>query len=316
MTKLGLLPTDHLFDDRYRIRGVLGQGAHGVVYRADDEVLSSTVAIKCLHQAVSNDHTFKTRLAREARAMGALSGTSAVQIFAFNRSSDGAIYIVMEVLEGRDFEEYLIDIERQGGQLDVYRLVDLLSPIAQTLDKAHEVGIIHRDIKPANIFILDSSARGGVRLLDFGLAKDLKADALTLEGTVAGSPSYIAPEIWRGKSHQADSRIDVYSFGCVVFRALSGQPPFGKQKAFAHILMEATRGARPSLFAFRPDLPRSVDEWVEKALAIDREDRFGSVGKMWQAFTAICDRRSAAARPPQLPIHPVQPWEIEIDLDL
>lgn len=316
MIQPGLYSPGTLLDDRYRIEGVIGQGAHGVVYRARDEVLAQAVAIKCLNAVVSKDATFKTRMTREARAMGALSGTSAVQIFAFSKTPQDGLYIVMEVLEGRDFETYLVDIEERGGQLDVHRLLDLLSPIAQTLDRAHEVGIIHRDIKPGNIFVLDNATRGGVRLLDFGLAKDLKADALTLEGTVAGSPSYIAPEIWRGKSHQADHRIDVYSLACVVFRALSGQPPFGKKKAFAHLLMDVTRGDRPSLHALRPDLPRAVDGWVEKALAIDRDDRFPSVGKMWQALAAICDKRTGAARPAPAPIPQEEPWEIEIDVDL
>jgi serine/threonine protein kinase len=130
---------------------------------------------------------------REARAMGALSGTSATQIFAFNRAKQGELYIVMELLAGRDLEAYLHELERFGAAIDVRRIVTLLTPIAETLDTAHDLGIIHRDIKPGNIFVLDTMTRGGVRLLDFGLAKDLNATALTQEGMIAGSPAYIAP---------------------------------------------------------------------------------------------------------------------------
>jgi serine/threonine protein kinase len=155
-------------DDRYRVTGLLGKGGHGVVYAATDEMLGSRVAVKCLNAELAEDPAFKTRMHREARAMGALSGTSATQIFAFNRAKQGELYIVMELLAGRDLEAYLHELERFGAAIDVRRIVTLLTPIAETLDTAHDLGIIHRDIKPGNIFVLDTMTRGGVRLLDFG----------------------------------------------------------------------------------------------------------------------------------------------------
>src|SRR5689334_1418149 len=97
----------HLIDGRYKVTGSLGEGGHGVVYRCEDTQLGAQVAIKCLHADVAAEPGFKTRMLREARAMGTLSGTSAVQIFAFNKADDGTMYIVMELLRGRDFETYL-----------------------------------------------------------------------------------------------------------------------------------------------------------------------------------------------------------------
>src|SRR4029079_7586671 len=122
------------------------------------------------------------------------------------------MYIVMEMLSGRDFENYLREIESHGSRLSRAKLVELLGPIVETLQAAHDLQIIHRDLKPSNIMVLDTLGRGPVRLLDFGLAKDLKADPLTMEGMVAGSPAYMAPECWRGKPDMLDHRIDVYSF--------------------------------------------------------------------------------------------------------
>ncbi len=298
-------------DDRYEVTGVLGRGGHGVVYAAEDTHLGANVAIKCLHRDVANEPGFKTRMHREARVMGKLSGTSAAQIFAFNKATDGTIYIVMELLEGRDLEAYLGEIEGHGGRIQLSRLIDLLGPIAHTLDVAHGFGIIHRDLKPGNIFVLDNLSRGGVRLLDFGLAKDLKADALTLEGMIAGSPSYIAPEVWRGKADQVDHRIDVYSFGAVVFRALAGRPPFDGKQPLDRLLLQVTRGERPRLRVFRPELPIAIESWVQKALAIDKADRFPSVGKLWSSL------RDIASMPvEEVPESRVAPWNVEVDVEI
>ncbi len=299
-------------DDRYKVTGLLGKGGHGVVYAAVDEMLGSKVAVKCLNADVAEDPAFKTRMHREARAMGALSGTSAAQIFAFNRARRGELYIVMELLAGRDLDAYLRELERHGAAIDIRRVVTLLSPIAETLDTAHDLGIIHRDIKPGNIFVLDNLTRGGVRLLDFGLAKDLNATALTQEGMIAGSPGYIAPEIWRGRAKNADRRIDIYSLAAVVVRSLTGAPPFDPKQPLDRFLLAVTRGPRPKLTDKRPDLPPSIDEWTAKALAAEPADRFPTVGKMWSSLRAIAEL--PVARP--APKSSEAPWEVEIDVDI
>jgi serine/threonine-protein kinase len=276
-----------VIDGRYEIRGVIGKGAHGVVYEAKDQLLGSQVAVKCLHGDVASEPGFKTRMAREARAMGALSGTAAAQVLAFGKTDDGGMFIAMELVRGRDFETYLRELEHHGGRLGVPKLVELLGPIVDTLEAAHAISILHRDLKPGNIMVLDAPGRGPVRLLDFGLAKDLKADPLTADGMIAGSPAYMAPEVWRGKPDLLDHRIDVYSFGAIVFRALAGAPPFDPRLPIDKILIAVLRGARPSLVALRPELPKPVDAWVEKALAIKPDDRFQTPRELWSAFLAV-----------------------------
>jgi serine/threonine-protein kinase len=276
-----------VIDGRYEIVNAVGKGAHGVVFEAKDLLLGSQIAVKVLHGDVASEPGFKTRMAREARAMGALSGTAAAQVLGFGKTDDGGMFIAMELVRGRDFETYLRELEHHDGRLGVPKLVELLGPIVDTLEAAHGISILHRDLKPGNIMVLDAPGRGPVRLLDFGLAKDLKADPLTADGMIAGSPGYMAPEVWRGKPDLLDHRIDVYSFGAIVFRALAGSPPFDPRQPIDKILIAVLRGKRPSLVALRPGLPPAVDAWVEKALAIKPDDRFATMRALWTAFLDV-----------------------------
>jgi serine/threonine-protein kinase len=135
-----------------------------------------------------------------------------------------------------------------------------------------------------------AASRGGVRLLDFGLVKVMQADPLTREGAIPGSPSYIAPEVWKGRPQEIDHRIDIYSLGAVLFRVLAGRVPFtGASRV--DILIAAARGPRPSLHAFRPDLPPEVDAWVARALAVTPEERFQEVRALWAALEPLLGAR-------------------------
>jgi len=274
----------YVLDDRYEIQALVGKGGHGKVYRALDRDLSCPVAIKVLYGDVAAEREFRVRMKREARAMGQLAGTSAVQIMAFNKTSWGALYIVMEYLEGSDLNDHCAAAEREGRRLPVAEVISILEPIASTLQAAHERGIIHRDVKGGNVFVMKSTVRGRSRLLDFGLAKDISLDPLTRTGIIAGSPAYIAPEAWTGRPKPIDHRVDVYSLGVLLFRVLAGRLPFDASVPIDQLLRAVTRDERPSLHALRPDLPTAVDAWVRKALAIDREERFFNVATLWQYF--------------------------------
>jgi serine/threonine-protein kinase len=274
-----------LLDGRYALIDILGRGSHGVVYRALDKQTRQEVAIKLLGDT-NAEPEYYVRMVREARAMSALAGTSAVRVHGSGSDLDGAFYIVMELLQGMNFEEYLHRIESRGQRLAADMLVAILAPICDTLDAAHDRGIVHRDLKPSNIFLVEHRLGGGVRLLDFGLVKLMGARPLTREGMVAGSPSYIAPEAWRGNPGSLDHRIDVYSFAAIVFRSLAGRVPF-EGTDLVEKMFAVTTAPRPSLWALRPDLPREVDNWVQQALAIDPNYRFMRVKGMWNAFRHI-----------------------------
>jgi serine/threonine-protein kinase len=271
-----------ILDGRYQLLRLIGQGNHGVVYRAVDLASRAEVAVKLLREIDANPEYY-VRMVREARAMAALAGTSAVQVHGFGSDVDGAFYIVMELLEGMNLEEYTHRIEARGGRLDIRQMLELLDPIVATLDLAHQRGIVHRDLKPSNIFLVDEHRGGGVRLLDFGLVKLMGARPLTRRGTVAGSPSYIAPESWRGNPTRLDHRIDVYSFAVIIFRLLGGRVPFESPDLLEKLRL-VTTAPRPSLLALRPDLPPDIDGWVQQAMAIDPGDRFLHLRAMWNAL--------------------------------
>lgn len=274
-------------NNRYQLHEVLGQGGHGVVHRATDLFTRTDVAIKFLHENVASDPQYTVRMLREAKAMAALSGTSAIRVHELGSREDGVLYLVMELLVGKDFAQFLADIEAHGVTLPPRVLFEYLDPIVDTLEAAHQRGIVHRDLKPSNVFILDPAHGGGVRLLDFGLCKMMTASSsLTQDGTIAGSPSYIAPEVWRGNPRILDHRIDVYSLAAICFRALSGRLPFDAPSLFEKFQL-ATKGQRPSLHALRPELSPEIDDWVRQALAIDPAARFQNVRGMWNALRSV-----------------------------
>lgn len=276
-----------IIDGQYRLVRLIGEGGQGTVYEAEDMEIGAPLAIKVLKEEVAARVDCVMRLRREARAMGMLTGTAAVQIYALNHATSGQLYILMELLRGQDLEAYIRKFEVRSKRIPVRMLLELLSPVVETLEVAHARGIIHRDIKPANIFVLDSGIRGQVRLVDFGMVKDLAAPTkLTHDGFVMGSPSYIPPEGWSGKSDMITRSADVYAMGALVYRILAGHVPF-RGEALTDVVFQVIKGPRPSLYAERPDLPKAIDSWVAQALAIDPKNRFSSVRQLWDELLAI-----------------------------
>jgi serine/threonine-protein kinase len=221
---------------------------------------------------------------REAYAMGQLAGTCATEVYECAVTEGGQLYLAMEYLEGQGLDKLLEGVERQGHRLPVAGMLSLLDPVVATLEVAHARGIIHRDLKPENIFV---KSDGSVRLVDFGLMKDLSLAKLTEAGMIAGSPGYIAPEAWAGAPRGIDHRVDVYALGVIVFRILAGTRPFEAEAGMLEFVLLVTGGPRPSLRALRPDLPPPIDDWTQRVLAIRPEDRFQTVTASWQAFKAI-----------------------------
>jgi len=273
-----------LLGGRYRLTDLIDRGGQGMVYRAEDVRDHDLVAIKVLNDTIAAEPEWRERMFREAHALANLGGTAAVRVLDQLWTSDGALCLVMEYLHGQDLDDYLSGVEAGGGRLPVGALLELIVPVVETLEAAHRQGIVHRDIKPANIFVLDPARGGGVRLLDFGLAKFMRLRSFTHDGFIAGSPSYIAPEAWQGG--KLDQRIDVYALGAVMYRALAGEPPFAAD-SLDEMLRLATRAERPSLRAKRPDLPPDVDDWVKQVLAIDPARRFVRLRGMLQAFKSL-----------------------------
>jgi eukaryotic-like serine/threonine-protein kinase len=275
------VPSGEVIAGRYELGAMIGRGGHGLVWRARDRRDGRDVAVKMLTDVAARDPGQVERLKREQQALVALAGTSAVGFLDLCQSQSGKLCLVMELLEGRDLERRLEELEQSGSKIELQELAEVLAPVVDTLERAHQSGILHRDLKPANVFLTP----GGVRLLDFGLARMRSALPLTAAGTIVGSPSYIAPEVWKGRPDGLDRRVDVYSFGVMVFRALAGRLPF-EGVTLQDKFRLATTAPRPSLRVFRPDLPADVDGWVEQVLAVDPDLRFNTLRGAWNAFGA------------------------------
>jgi serine/threonine protein kinase len=274
---------------RYELVAELGRGGQSAVYRAKDQKDGKEVAVKVL--LPNTDPQSVERMYREAIAMSKLAGTTAaVKVFDQISEPDGTMAIVMELLHGWDLLEYLEHREKKGQRMSMRSLRGLAEPLVETLEQAHAIGIVHRDIKPPNIWIVHESHGGGVRLLDFGFAKLARAVAITDSDQVAGTPTFIAPEVFLQGAGKADPRADVYSLAVVFFRVLTGRVPF-EGDSLLDLLKKVTSAPRPSLHALRPDLPKEIDEWVEQALAANRDLRFNGVRAMWNALDASLDGR-------------------------
>lgn len=266
---------------RYLLRALIGVGGQGAVYRALDTRDGDEVAVKVLHDAVDRDPVARQRLSREAQALMALTGTAAVRVLDQGFTFDGKFCLITELLVGEDLEETFARMKAHSMAFRVVDMPTLFEPIASTLEKAHGLDIIHRDLKPENVFIAQVAGGISVRLMDFGFAKFTRMPKLTTDGFVAGSPSYIAPEIWLDKP--VTESADVYALGAMMFRTLAGTAPF-TGASLVEIYRAATSAERPSLHALRPDLSPDVDRWVSLALAIDPNERFRTPRASYRAL--------------------------------
>ncbi len=271
-------------DGRYLLGSELGRGGHGVVFRGFDTQTNEPVAVKVLRQNISEDPQYAVRLWREAQSLRMLWGESVVRVHRFGHDAEGYVYMVMELLEGQTLDEHLAELEGFGDRMSAFEVLRTLDPVARALHTAHGKGIIHRDVKPANIFRVAPELGGGVRLMDFGLVKMQGAEQLTQVGMIAGSPSYIAPEVWRAQ--EFDHRIDVYSLAAVVFRCLAGRVPFSAPDNL-QLFMKVLREPRPPLSPERPELPPEIDQWVARALHVDRDQRYPYITAMWNDLIRI-----------------------------
>ena len=223
------------FANRYKIIQKLGAGGMGIVYLAHDPVLNMKVAVKVL----ASDPTGITaaRLQREAVAAGKLNHPNIAKVFDFGQTEDGSPYMVMEYIEGKSLAELI----SEQGRLSKDAALVIFEQILQGLSIAHSHKIVHRDLKPSNIMVKSFGEKDQeVKLLDFGVAKlEAYSQALTSTGALLGSPLYMSPEHAQGD--QADIRSDIYSFGCLMFETIAGQPPFKGKTALETISMHKTK---------------------------------------------------------------------------
>jgi eukaryotic-like serine/threonine-protein kinase len=263
---------------RYHLEEPIASGGAAIVWRAFDENLSRSVAIKLLHPHHATDPTVVERFERESRSAAQLNHPNAVRIYDTGRDGE-LVYLVMEHVDGPSLRQVL----RDASPLDPTLVAALGEQVASALGEAHARGLVHRDIKPANILI---ASDGTVKVTDFGIAKALSgADAtLTSPGTVVGTAAYVAPE--QLEESTIDARADIYSLGILLYECLTGRPAFSGDTPTATAAMRLTHELLPPR-QVRADVPRSLDDVIVRATRRNRDERFATGADMAAALSVL-----------------------------
>lgn len=265
-------PTTVPVEQRFELLGRIGAGNHGVVFRARDSQLQREVAIKRFSHFLADDPRAMRRITREVATLARVSHPHVVTVHDLVHMADGdgevTPHLVMELVEGTSLKDLLA---LQGPSL---RSVIVVRGVLEGLAACHQAGILHLDIKPANVLV---TADGGVKIVDFGIAR-AASDATA---TVAGTPHYMAPEQFDGR---ADERSDIYSVGCLLYESLTGTPPF--QGTMAAQLMAHRNNPRPDPRAITPEVPAQLAAVVHRAMAVDPDERYQTVQEMFADLAA------------------------------
>jgi serine/threonine-protein kinase len=253
-----------IFSGRYQITHLIARGGMAIVYRAQDQLLNRSVALKVLYPELSNDPTFVERFRREAQAAANLSHPNIVPVFDWGEER-GTYFIVMELIDGVSLAGKLHDV----GTLSPTESVRITAAVASALSYAHRTGVVHRDVKPGNILL---TADGQVKVTDFGIAQAISThDNLTQAGSVMGTATYFSPE--QAEGHAVDGRSDVYSLGVVLYEMLTGRPPFVGDSPVAVASMHVRQALTPAR-SINPAIPSDLDAIVTKALAKRLPERY------------------------------------------
>lgn len=260
--------------DRYEIIETLGEGGMAVVYRALDTALKKEVAIKILR--AGSEAELVARFQREARALSRLKHRNVVGVLDFGVSEDCMPYLVMDFAAGRNLARVL----DEEGPLPLERVASIMSQLCSGLAAAHRQAVVHRDLKPANVIVGEDGE--SITIVDFGLARFLEGSArsatLTRPGAVMGSPFYMSPE--QASGEEADTRSDIYSLGCVLFKMLTGREPF-RGETIVDTLLTKSKSPPPSLSSFVDrEYPDGLDSVVAVCLALAPGDRFATVEEL------------------------------------
>ncbi|MBS1997981.1 MAG: protein kinase [Cyanobacteria bacterium SZAS LIN-2] len=283
-----------IIDAKYEVLSLLGAGGMGAVYKVKHLQLNKEVALKTFRSANINEDSW-LRFQREAQAIGKLDDINIVKVYDFGVSTNNLPYYTMEVLTGQSLAEKL----HADGPLNQGEALGYFQTVARALLHAHKLKIIHRDIKPGNIFLCrnEATAKPTIKLVDFGIAKLISSQSLdsqrqTDSGLIFGSPLYMSPEQSLGQA--VDGRSDIYSFGCALFEALTGQPPFVGSNVFATMIMHQNQ--KPPALADKDPAGtygRRLESMMAKLLAKNVDLRYQSFENVLSDLNIILEDQAA-----------------------
>jgi serine/threonine protein kinase len=285
----------------YRIVGKIGAGGMGEVYRATDTKLGRDVALKVMPAEMARDADRLARFQREARAVAALNHPHIVTIYSVEQAG-GVHFLTMELVDGQALDRLI-----PASGFDVAQVVEIASALADALAAAHEKGIVHRDLKPANVML---TSDGRVKVLDFGLAKDVSvaenaeatrtAAGVTQAGVVMGTPAYMSPEQIAGRA--IDHRTDIFSLGVVLHEMSTGRRPF-EGSSLAELSSAILRDTPASISEIRADLPSDLVRITRRCLEKDPRHRVQTARDVSNEFRDLARQSSHAASAPPHPSH-------------
>jgi len=257
----------------------LGEGGMGSVWTAQHLALHTLVAVKFLAGHMAQDAAAAARFQREAMAAARIKSPHVVQIFDHGVSAQFGPYIVMERLEGETLSAFV----HRHGRLSPAYTAKIVSQLCRALSKAHAQGIVHRDIKPDNVFLIDPEHDPFVKVLDFGIAKNLQDElSVTSTGSMMGTPHYMSPEQMMSSKH-VDLRADLWATAVLAYHALTGQVPFDGE-TFGAVAIAVTTAEFAPIFAKYGVGSPALDAWFARALARDINARFTSADELAETF--------------------------------
>jgi serine/threonine-protein kinase len=293
-------------NNRFKIESKIGEGGFGAVYRGIQLATGRKVALKLLHPEMTKDENLVARFRREGMVLCNLRDAHTITTYDFDQTSDGTLYIAMELLEGKSLHQ----VFHEQAPLEWKRVFKILIEMCSSLAEAHSQGIVHRDLKPENVYL---ESRPGnpefVKILDFGIAKVMRGDSidpaspqLTATGQTLGTLEYMSPEQLMGK--QLDGRSDVYALGVVAYEMITGRLPFPDAKGPAGLITAQLKQTpqRPSLANTKVQIPQSADLVILKALEKDKNNRYPDVSAMAAGLQDVLDQLREASNPFMAPL--------------
>jgi dienelactone hydrolase/predicted Ser/Thr protein kinase len=290
------LATGATFAGRYQVVEELGQGGMGRVYKVLDHEVGEPIALKLLRGEIATREDTIRRFREELRLARRISHKNVCRMFDLG-SSEGTYFITMEYVDGEDLKKFI----RRSGQLTVGKAVAIARQVGEGLAEAHRLGVVHRDLKPQNIMI---DGEGNARIMDFGIARSIRAEGVTGTGVMIGTPEYMSPEQVDGRA--ADPRADIYALAVILYEMLAGRLPFEGDTPLSIAVKHKTE-APPDPRALNPAIPAGLAGAILKCLEKDREKRYGSIAGLLADLERIGDEVAGIAESPPPSLEKARP---------
>ncbi len=279
------LTTGSTFTNKYQIIEELGKGGMGRVYKVLDKEVNEKVALKLIKPEIAADKKTIERFRNELKFARKIRHKNVCQMYDLNKE-EGTYYITMEFVDGEDLESFI----RRSGQLTVGKAVSITNQVCEGLSEAHKLGVVHRDLKPSNIMI---DKEGNARIMDFGIARSLKAKGITGAGVMIGTPEYMSPEQVEGK--EVDNRSDIYSMGVILYEMVTGKVPFEGDTTLSVALKHKTEIPKDPR-ELNAQLPEEISRVILKCMEKKQEKRYQGAQELFSELSKTTERKPEAEK--------------------